>query len=89
MGQSIHPGWGLMQPSEVVALGVVERHGVLELLDAVVVELVRVVGEGLELLDDVLEGVELLVGQSELLGLVALHDDVGTGDSAPWTRSPS
>ena len=68
--------------SEVVALGVEERNGVLELLDTVVVELVCVVGEGLELLDDVLQGVELLVGQSELLGLVALHDDVGTGDSS-------
>ena len=67
--------------SEAVVLLVVERHELGVLLVAVLEELVLVVGQSLEVLDDALENLQLLVGQLDLLALVAALDDLGSGQS--------
>ena len=60
--------------SEVVVLEVEVGDGVLEFFGCPLYELVGVVGEGCELLVDVLEGLKLLDSECELLGFVSLED---------------
>ena len=78
--------WFSRGNSESVVLHVEVGDDVLVLLCRPLDELVLVIGERGELLVDVLEGLERLGGESELLGFVALKEDLdclGSGGLGP------